>query len=206
MSKNFEHLQSVARRKSAVDWFRGVVKQAHLHVRDTGEHFTIEHRGDRLDVFEGLRHRKTNVIIPLGSENLEWLANAFSDDVIDPQEEHAIVKYLLEPCLRAALEIPILRNPAVSRILKVDQHWQEALVDPSGQPDVELTILYINKQWLVVPGFHGKPQRRLRLTARQFLDFQKKVFEADAGGNLADWIKLANWYVKWRDSVSVPTN
>jgi hypothetical protein len=206
VSKNFEYLQSVAQRPSAVEWFRGVVKRAHLNVLDTREQFTIEHKGDKLEVHEGLKDKKTNVIIPLQSENLEWLAGAFSDDKIDAEEEYRIVKYLLEPCLKAALEMPILKNPAFNRILRVDHHWQEALLDPEGKPDVELTILYVNKQWLVIHGFHGKPQRRLVITAPQFIDFQKRVFAADASGNLAEWLKLAQWYVKWRDSISVSPN
>lgn len=181
------------------------MKRAHLEVQDTGEQFTIEHRGDRMEVTPGLRDKKTNVIVPLASENLQWLAEAFSDDQISQEEEYRIVKYLLVPCLKAALEMPILKNPAFNKILRVDQHWQEALLDPEGNEDVQLTILYVNKQWLVVPGFHGKPQRRLIITAPQFIDFQKRVFAADASGNLAEWLKLANWYVKWRESISVPT-
>lgn len=203
MSKNLEYLQSVASRPSAVDWFRGVVQRAHLELQDTGEQFTVEHRGDRLDVRPGLRDKKTNVLIPLHSENLEWLAGAFSDDQITPEEEYRIVKYLLVPCLKAALEMPILKNPAFNKILRVDHHWQESLLDPEGKEDVQLTIVYVNKQWIVVPGFHGRAQRRLRLTAPQFIDFQKRVFAADASGNLAEWLKLANWYVKWRDAISV---
>lgn len=206
MSTNFEYLSSVARRPSAVDWFRGVVKRAHLEVQDTGEQFTIEHRGDRLEVTPGLRDKKTNVIVPLASENLQWLAEAFADDQVSQEEEYRIVKYLLVPCLKAALEMPILKNPAFNKILRVDQHWQEALLGPEGNQDVQLTIMYVNKQWIVVPGFHGHPQRRLIITAPQFIDFQKRVFAADASGNLAEWLKLANWYVKWRESISVPTN
>ena len=115
-------------------------------MQDTGEQFTIEHQGDRLEVVPGHKDKKTNVIIPLATENLEWLAGAFSDDEISAEEEYRIVKYLLVPCLKAALEMPILKNPAFNKILRVDQHWQEALVDPSGQEDVQLTIVFVNKQ------------------------------------------------------------
>lgn len=204
MSNNLEHLQSVARRPSAVEWFRGVVTRAHIHVTDTGERFTVEHDGTRLLVHEGFVDKDTHVIIPLRAENLEWLARAFEDDKIDAEEEYRIVKYLLVPCLEAALKMPILKNPAFSKILKVDQHWQEALIDPEGNEDVQLTIVFVNKQWLVIPGYHGRPQRRLRITAPQFLDFQRRVFAADSSGNLGEWLKLATWYVKWRESLCVP--
>ena len=38
----------------------------------------------------------------------------------------------------------------------------------------------------------------------QVLEFQRRVFDADARNNLATWLDLGRWYVPWRDQVSVP--
>lgn len=204
MSKNLKLLKDLAQQRSAVDWFKGLFKEAHLEVTDTGEKYTLQHQGNRIEVLEGLAGGKPNLIIPVQSENLRWLAGAYSDGKIDGEEEYRIVKYLLQPCLKAALVMPILRNKAIVSLLRVDTHWQEALVHPKGNEDEKVTVVYVNKQWLVVSGWHGKPQRRLLLKPEQFLDFQRRVFKADESGDVAEWVKLTRWYVKWREEITVP--
>jgi hypothetical protein len=203
MSENLQHLQALTQKKSAIEWFKGLFKQVHLEITDTGEKFTILHHGDRGEVLEGFKVAKPNFVVPLESENIRRLTAAFSDDAIDAQEQYRIVKFMLKPCLRAALTMPILRNKTLLKIVKVDTHWQEALLDPQGNEDEQVTVIYINKQWLVIPGYHGAPQRRLQLKPEQLLDFQRRIFQADEDGKLSTWIKLARWYVKWREEITV---
>ena len=204
MSENLRLLMAVAEKSSAVAWFKGLFKQAHVEIMDTGERFTVLHHGDRAEVLTGFQTNKPNFVIPLQSEEIQGLAAAFADDVIDADEQYRIVKFMLKPCLKASLEMPILRNRTVLKITKVDTHWQEALLDPQGNEDEQVTIIFANKQWLVIPGYHGKPQRRVRLTSEQLLDFQRRVFHADAANKLTAWVKLARWYVKWRAEITVP--
>jgi hypothetical protein len=203
MGENLKLLQGLTQNRAAVNWFKGLFRQAHLELTDTGETFTILHHGDSVEVLEGLQGKQPNLIVPLESENIRRLAAAFADHQVDAQEQYRIVKFMLQPCLKAALVMPILKNKALLKIVKVDTHWQEALIDPQGNEDEQVTILYVNKQWLVVPGYHGKPQRRLRLTPGQLLEFQRRVFEADESGKVAAWLNLAKWYVKWRDEITV---
>jgi len=203
MSTNQQHLEQLAEKKSAVAWFKGLFTQVHLEITDTGEKFTILHHGDRAEIVSGFHAKKPNFVIPLSSESVGGLTRAFSDDVIDKKEEYKIVRFMLVPCLRAALDMPILNNAALLKIVKVDTHWQEALLDPSGNEDVQVTIVYVNKQWLVIPGFHGKPKRRLVFTPEQLMEFQRRVLAADASGKISDWTKLAKWYVDWREAISV---
>jgi hypothetical protein len=203
MSANQQYLEQLAKKRSAVEWFKGLFTQVHLEITDTGEKFTILHHGDRAEVESGFHSRKPNFVIPLTSESVEGLVHAFSDDTIDAQEQYRIVKFMLKPCLRAALQMPVLNNPTLNAIVKVDNHWQEALLDPQGQIDEPVTIIYVNKQWLVIDGFHGKPKRRLLMTPDQLLDFQRRVLAADASGKLSEWTKLARWYVKWREDMTV---
>lgn len=203
MSSNQQQLEQLKENKPAVEWFRGLFSQAHMEITDTGEKFTILHHGDRVEILPGFQAKKPNFVIPLESENINRLTTAFSKTSIGAQEEYRIVKFMLKPCLRAALEMPILNNPALLNIVKVDTHWQEALLDPQGNMDEQVTIIYVNKQWLVIPGFYGVPQRRLVLTSSQLLDFQRRVLAADASGKISEWTKLAGWYVKWREEISV---
>ncbi|MBE7435942.1 MAG: hypothetical protein HS100_18640 [Anaerolineales bacterium] len=203
MSSNQSLLEQLTKKKSVLDWFKGLFTQVHLEITDTGEKFTILHHGDSAEVVSGFHAKKPNFIIPLKSENVGNLVRAFSDDRIDAQEEYRIVKFMMVPCLRAALAMPILNNTAVHKIVKVDTHWQEVLIDPSGNEDLQLTIIYVNKQWLVIPGLYGTPTRRLALTPAQLLDFQRRVLAADASGKVSDWAGLAKWYVDWREEITV---
>lgn len=203
MSSNQQQLEQLKENKSAVEWFKGLFSQAHLEITDTGEKFTILHDGNHVEILPGFQVKKPNFVIPLESENINRLTAAFSKDSISAQEEYRIVKFMLKPCLRAALEMPILNNPALLKIVKVDTHWQEALLDPQGNMDEQVTIVYVNRQWLVIPGFYGIPNRRLVLTSSQLLDFQRRVLAADASGKISDWTKLARWYVNWREEISV---
>ena len=203
MSSNLLQLQELAQKSSAVEWFKGLFNQVHMEITDTGEKFTLVHHGNSVEISSGFRAAKPNFVIPLESENINRLTAAFSDNTIGAQEQYRIVKFMLKPCLKAALEMPILNNKTLLKIVKVDKHWQEALLDPQGNEDEQVTIIHVNKQWLVIPGYHGTPQRRLLLTPDQLMDFQRRVLAADASGKVADWVKLARWYVKWREQITI---
>ena len=203
MDENFEHLQALAQKKSAVDWFRGLFKQAHLEITDTGEKYTILHHGDRAEILKGFQTEKPNFVIPLESENIHRLAAAFSANAVDAQIEYRIVKFMLKPCLRALLDMGLMGNKTLMDVVKVDKHWYEALLDPQGNEDEQLTVIYVNQQWLIIPGYHGKPQRRWRLMPAELLDFQRRVFAAEEAGKLAVWLDLARWYVSWRKKAAV---
>jgi hypothetical protein len=202
MNTNLELLAELTRKPAAVQWFRGLFRRVHLHVTDTGEQFTVVHHGDRVEVTPGLGSDSPNFIAPVTTENIRNLAGFFDDDGITPYEEYRIVKFMLQPCLKAALAMPILRNDALRRILNLDTHWQECLLDPEGNEDEQLTVIFVNNQWLVIPGYYGNPQRRLRLTPLQVLDYQRRLFETDEKGGLGAWLDLAKWYVKWREGVA----
>jgi hypothetical protein len=204
MSENLQRLQALVQHKDAVEWFRGLFRVAHMQITDTGERFTILHEGDRASISEGFSKQEPNFIIPLQSENIQRLAAAFSDHAVSPFEEYRIVKFMLRPCLEASLRMPILKNKALQQIAKVDTHWQEAVLDPDGKEDEQVTVIFVNKQWLVIPGYHGVPQRRVVLKPRQLLEFQRRILEADDKGAHANWLELARWYVRWRDEITVP--
>ena len=203
MSENLELLQALVQKKAAVDWFKGLFRLAHVEITDTGEKFTIVHDGDRAEVSTGFSTRKPNFVVPLQSENIRRLSATFADKAVSAYEEYRIVKFMLKPCLLAALNMPILKNRSVLQVAKVDTHWQEALLDPDGNEDEQVTIIFVNNQWLVVPGYVGTPQRRLLLKPKEVLDFQRRVLEADESGAIADWVKMARWYVKWRKEITV---
>ena len=204
MSENLEQLQALAQQPSAVAWFRGLFRRAHMEVTDTGERFTFVQQGDGIQVESGFQGNDPNFVMPLHSENIRNLTAFFADNRIGEYEQYRIVKFMLVPCLTASLAMPILQNGAFRKIVKVDTHWQEAILDPDGNEDEQLTVMYANDQWVILPGYHGKPQRRLVMKPEQVLEFQRRVLEADDKNNIATWLETGRWYLQWRESVSVP--
>jgi hypothetical protein len=57
MSDNFQQLQQLTQQPAAVKWFHGLFERAHVEITDTGEQFTVLHRGDSVEVQEGLMER-----------------------------------------------------------------------------------------------------------------------------------------------------
>jgi hypothetical protein len=203
MSHTSQQLEKLITTPSAIAWFRGLFNRIHIEMTDSGERYTIVHAGDAMELYDDFGPEEPNFVVPLRAENIDNLIGFFADDAIDAHEEYRIVKFMLVPCLKAALAMPILQNRAFLKIVRVDTHWQEALLDPAGNEDERVTVIHVNDQWLVVPGYHGRPQRRMVMTPAQVLDFQRRVLHADSAGSLAAWLELGSWYVRWREAVTV---
>jgi len=203
VSANSEKLAELIAIPSAIEWFRGLFNRIHVEMTDSGERYTVVHTGGAMELGEGFSDEAVNFVVPLREENIDNLIRFFADGQIDSYEEYRIVKFMLVPCLKAALSMPILQNKAFMKIVRVETHWQEAILDPDGNEDEQLTVLYANDQWLIVPGYHGRPQRRIVMTPAQVLEFQRRVLHADAVNTLPAWLELGSWYLGWRDSVTV---
>lgn len=203
MSTNLNQLQTLVRQPAARAFFKDLFARAHLELTDTGERFTVHQTGDEVRVTEGHDGPDANLVVPLAGQNLANLGAIFADAQVSGDETYRIVRFMLRPCLEASLKMPILQNDRLLRILGVDD-WQQALLDPQGREDVQLTVHKTDGQWTVSEGYHGNPRRRLRLTAEQMLDFQRRLFKADEENSISGWLSLAGWYVTWRDQLTVP--
>jgi hypothetical protein len=203
MSETFSLLQQLTQKPSAIAWFKGLFECAHVEITDTGETFTVVHRGDNVEIREGLGEEKPNLVIPLNSENIRNLVGFFDDDEIGDYEQYRIVKFMIKPCLQAALEMPVLQNAAFRKIMRLDTHWHQTLLAPDGVEDEPLTVTCENNRWKITDGHHGTPQRRLRFTPQQAIEYQRRVFEADSKNSLPLWLQLGGWYVKFRDEITI---
>jgi len=222
MSENLQLLQQLAQKPSVKAWFLEAFTQVHLRVTDTGEEFTILNRGSHAEVLSGFHAsaRKTKGLlaglgfdpsgwyarqftVPLQSQNIRNLVAVFSDDVVDIEEEYRIVSFLVEPLLKAALSMPLLQNATLLKFLKIDPFWQQALLDPQGNETQQLTAIFTHKQWLMIPGYHGRPKHRYLLTPEQIMAFQRRVHQAEQQDSLSEWLAAVRWFWNWRNSITV---
>ena len=203
MSETLQQLQQLAQKPSAVEWFKGLFDRAHVEISDSNEKFTVVHRGDSVDIHEGLDGDAPNLIIPLASENIRNLNRFFDDDGIDAHEQYRIVKFMIKPCLQASLEMPVLQHQMVRAILRIDEHWHQSLIAPDGSEDEPLTVRCENNKWTITPGHEGTPQRRLRFTPEQAIEYQRQVFAANSQNSIPVWLELARWYSDFREQITV---
>src|SRR5688500_14197066 len=129
MSENLEILQSLTRNPAARAWFEQVLTYLRVRVTDTGEEFTVIDTGDEIEVTPGFvppQRRKLlyglfdpgewyakQFIVSVTSQNVRNYASFFEDDEVSPEELFRIMSFLTPVLLKATLEMPAMRNPAL---------------------------------------------------------------------------------------------
>ena len=219
MSTNLQLLQALANKPVASQWFTDVLDYIRLKVTDTDEEFTVIRRGDRVDVAPGFQPpvRKKilfglfdpgdwyakQFILPLASENVRNFSRFFDDDQIDAEELYRIMAFLQPVLLKAALGMPVMRNPFLLKLFRLDTAWHQCLLDPQGKETQQCTVRFEHGQWSITPGYQGQTQRKKVLTAPKLWEFQKRVHQAEQANNLSGWLALASWYRNWLASITV---
>lgn len=222
MSNNLQLLQELAQKPAMVAWFTQHFLQMRLSFTDTGEKFTLINRDNHVEVVSGFqpappvpkdlfawlgfdpsRWYSEDFIVPLQTENLRRLKEILADDILAAHEIHRIVSYLVQPLLRAGLTVRALHNPIMLALLNIHPFWQQALIDPAGNESQQLTVIFMYGQWLLIPGYYGRPKHRYLLTAEQLLAMQRRMKHAEQHGTLAAWLDATRWFWQWRAGLTV---
>jgi len=190
-------------KKEFADYFSGMFNELGIIVDETGERFTVLHKGDHFELKEDINKEEVDYIVTLKLHNIKDLREHGDDNIIDKNESFRIMKTLFTPLTRASLEAPMLSKPFLRKISGVENHIHVNLISPSKEDTVSHTLLYINKDWLVIPGIHGKAKRVFNLSPDEAIKYQRKVFEAMQKDSNKGWRKFRKWYMNWRDDVSV---
>ena len=61
------------------------------------------------------------------------------------------------------------------------------------------TLLGVSKQWLMLDGHHGIPDRIFRMNHLNVLEISNRVTATVRTGGWIGWARLAMWYVGWRN-------
>jgi hypothetical protein len=179
-----------------------------VKVIDTGEAFTCVHRGDRIEFVPGVNETSVDFTAQVYQFQLERLAEHMRRGTLDEVEQFRIACALFISAAgsRHIMANPLMANAALRRVIRGKNLMHVTLVspDPTQEPDVTYTIMFINGEQLVVPGLHGKPLRILRVPFSDAIALEKNLFAGlKAGLAPSKWIKIAKWYVDWRKRVEV---
>ena len=186
-----------------ISYFEDVFESLGVSIEETGETFTIHHKGNKLIFEEGIVEDKVDFIVPLKLENIENMILHSKDGTIDSSESWRILDVLFTPLTRVTLEAPVLSVNWRRKLAGVEDLTHVYLLNPNGEEASKHTLVYVKGQWLVLKGIYGKPRRTYRMTPEESIEYQRAVFKALKKNSLWGWMKFSIWYKKWRKTNSI---
>ncbi len=202
MTESMRAWEFMLNKTSIARYFSGIFNELGIYVRDTGEEFTVIHKVDRFEMKKGLME-SCDYVVEITSQNVANMSSHGKDDAIDADESFRIMSVLFTPLTEASLKNPLLSKPFYRMLAGIENHIIVYLEHPTKELEIAHTIIYLNKEWMVIPGAHGNARRIFRLNPSQAVDYQKHVFAAIQAGSLGEWQSFKKWYLDWRKSVSI---
>jgi hypothetical protein len=203
----FETLRALPVPSSIVDAVRGLFSAVGIRVLDTGETFTCMQRVDTVEFTPGIDETAVDLTVPVYEFQLARLAACVASGTLDDLEQFRIVRALFATATgrRHILANPLMSNPVLRRIIRGKNVLHVSLVSPDQRQerDADYTVIFVNREHLVVPGLHGTPGRTLRVRVPEALELQRQIAAGMRSGDLATWARIARWYVDWRTRVEV---
>ncbi len=184
-----------------VEYFRGIFDIIGVTIAETGEELTIAIEEDRIRIEEGLP-TLPDFVVPLEWQNVENMVAHAEDGIIDAHESWRIVSVLFTSLTQATLQNPVMASSIGRRLSRVEDIAHVHLIAPDGHQANCHTLIYLKRQWLVIPGLHGKAKRTFRMTAEDSIEYQRKVFQAIKRNSFREWLRFSGWYRRWRRGVS----
>ncbi|MCK5028072.1 MAG: hypothetical protein KAR57_00455 [Bacteroidales bacterium] len=198
-----EKWQQLTEKEFLVDFFKDFFINLGVEVQETGERITVMHQGDHFKIVEGIDENIVDYILPIRTQNIVNLINHAEDGKIDEMETYKIVALLFTPMTAMTLQNPLMTENLPRFFNKIENNIHVTLTSPDKSESVSHTLIYINKEWIVISGLHGTPKRIFNLNIEQGVDYQKHVFEAINTNTKKNWKTFKKWYLGWRKEVSV---
>jgi hypothetical protein len=188
-------------KQKLAQYFDGIFNQLGIKVEETGEKFTVVHHGDHFDLQDGVNKDSVDYYVTLSLQNIKNMQGHGADSQIDSGESYKIMSVLFTPLTRASLKAPLLNRPLVRSFSGIEDHIHVHLISDKNDTTTH-TLLFMNKNWMVVPGQHGEAKRTFHLSPEEAINYQRKMFQALQDDNMKSWRKFRKWYLKWRPDVS----
>ncbi len=203
-----EKWKSLALSPNVIGLFKGLFEKLGVRIIDTTEELTCIHCGDRVEFVAGVDKDAVDFTAEIYAFQADRLAEHAASGDIDDLERFRIARALFIRSFtgrRNILSNPLMSNFILQRLVRGKNLIHVHLVSPDPQQDEDatFTLIYINKRWLVVPGLHGEPKRIFRVSVENAVGLQKQLFAGIKAGNWREWLKIAKWYVDWREKVEV---
>ena len=190
-------------------FFSGLFDKIGVRVIDTGEELTCIQYADSATFNEGIDKNDVDFIVDIYSYQVDRLASHVRTGEINEVEQFRILTTLFTPVATAGFNNPAVGVFMTGRFFswfikrKNITHMYLLSPEPEEEPDIHYSLLFINRQWLLVPGFYGKPERVFKIEKQKGLELHRKMFSVMKADSWLQWLKFASWYKKWRAEVEV---
>ena len=198
-----EKWEKLTKQQFLADFFKDYFINLGVEVKETGEKITVLHKGDHFEIVNGIDPKQVDYVLPIGTQNVLNLMQHAEDGKIDEQETYRILAVFFTPMTAMTLHNPLMTKNIPRAMSKMQNNVHVTLHNPGKTESVSHTLLYLNKEWIVVSGLQGTPKRKFELDVKQAIDYQAHVFSALKSNNKKGWRSFKKWYMGWRKEVSV---
>ena len=194
--------EGLLNKKELADFFKGTFERLGVYIDSTNEAFTVVHAGDHFLLEEGVDSGKVDYIIQLKPENMRNMLRHGEDSKIDEAEAYKIMSVLFTPLTQSGLSNPRMNNKGLLKAIGIEDHLHVYLYSPDRSESTTHTIVFVNDQWLLIPGIVGKAQRTFVMMPKDAIEYQKELFAAQKNNTKASWKAFAKWFKQWKNKVS----
>jgi len=195
-------LAPIAESPQVASLFKGTFDVLNFTVAESGEHFYLVHAGDRIDV-KGGKFGGADLDVVITQAQVDAISRLAADGTLDDRDAFDIMRILFSPIARAFLSGSFLSNTIILRMAGVEDlihitFWSEGRADTSS-----VTLMHTGGKWNAVDGLEGRPKRVFRLNPTETSEYMRRVHTTRKSVNPVVWINFVNWYLHWRDRVSI---
>ena len=204
-----EKLEGLELSTSVRDFFSGLFQSVGIEIIDTDEEFTIRQKDGNFIYSNGILREEVDFTVEIYTFQVDRLSSFIQAGELSEVEKFRVLKAFYHPVTMAGLTQPEAKKFMTSRFFSwfIDRkritHVTLVSPDHEKEPSASYSLLFINKQWLLVPGLYGLPERVFKVKVDQSLDMNRHMVRAMEVNRFWEWVKLANWYKKWRQEVGV---
>ena len=204
---SLDTLQAIKQTPAALKFFHGLFDIAGIRVLDTGETFTCVQTDTGIEFIDGINENSVGYTVQIYAYQAERLARYLQTEDIDEIEQYRIVRSLYEPMSSAALKntgvLWFMNNPLISLLVNRKRVVHIELLSPNPEQEnhAYYTLFGVSKQWLILDGHHGTPDKMFSMNHLHVLEMCRHVTTTLRTEGWIGWIKLAKWYVGWRKKV-----
>lgn len=196
--------QNLLNKKELAGYFAGSFERLGIYVDSANEAFTVVHAIDHFTLEEGIDSSKVDYIVNLQPQNVRNMSKHGSDNRIDSLESYRIMSVLFTPLTQSGLNHPKMTKKNLLRAVNVEEHLHVFLMSPDKEAYTAHTIVFVNRQWLLIPGIHGNAARTFVMMPKDAVEYQQHLFAAQKSNSNKSWREFAKWYKAWTPTVSKP--
>ena len=167
-----------------LSFFHGLFDQIGVRVIDTGEAFTCANHRDSASFHEGIDETVVDFSVDIHNHQVVRLVSHIQSGELDDVEQFRVLITFFAPVASVGFKNPSVGTFMTGRFFswfinrRNVTHLYLLSPEKEKEPDVLYSLLFVNRQWLLIPGLHGQPERVFHINKEKGLELHRKMFSA----------------------------